>query len=52
MALKVEETLRPLKSIDVINVMSRKLINDKHIEILQIGWYASNTSIRFMVGHN
>ena len=29
-----------------------KAINDKCIEMLQMRWYVSNTSIRFMLHHN
>ena len=48
---KIEETVRPLRSIYLVKVMSRKLINDKYIESLKMGWYASNIFIRFRVGH-
>ena len=49
---KVEETLRPFKSIDLVEVMFRNVINDKKIEILKMKWSTLNTSIRFRVGYN
>ena len=32
--------------------ISRKLINHKYIDKLQMGWYTSKNSIRFRVDHN
>ena len=34
---KVEDTLRPLKTIDFMKAVTKKSVNDKFIELLQIG---------------
>ena len=49
---KVENTVRPLKNGDLAKTLTKKAINDKYIEPLQMGWYTSNTTIRFRIGHN
>ena len=31
---------------------NKKAVNDKYIELLQMGWFTSNTTIRFRLDHN
>ena len=50
--LKAEDTLIPLKSMECTKKMTKKAVNDKYIELLQMGWFTSNTTIRFRLGHN
>ena len=50
--LKTEDTLRPLTSTDCEKTLTKKAVNDKYIELLQMGWFTSNTTIRFRLGHN
>ena len=49
---KVENIVKILKIIDIIKALSKKIVNDKFIETLQIGWYALHRTIRFKIGHN
>ena len=35
-----------------MKILTKKTINDKYIELLQIGWFATNTIIRFRLGRN
>ena len=49
---RVEHTVRPLKNGDLIKPLTKKGANDKYIEPLQMGWYTSNTTIRFRIEHN
>ena len=48
----MEETLHPLKSMDCIKTLTKVVVNDKYIKLFQIGWFTSNTIIRFRFGHN
>ena len=43
----MQETLRPLKTMDCMKALTKKAVNDKYIELLQIGWFTSNTTIHF-----
>ena len=49
---QVENTVHPLKNGDFAKTLTKKAINDKYIEPLQMGWYTSDTTIRFRIGHN
>ena len=44
--LKTEDTLKPLTSMDCTKTLTKKVVNDKYIELLQMGWFTSNTTIR------
>ena len=35
-----------------MKILTRKTINDKYTELLQMGWFATKTIIRFRLGHN
>ena len=48
----MQETLRPLKTMDCMKALTKKAVNDKYIELLQIGWFTSNTTIIFRLGYN
>ena len=49
---KVENVLRSMRSVDLTKLFSKKTVNNKYIGILQMGWYASNTTLRFRIGLN
>ena len=49
---KVENVLRPMKSVDLTKFLSNKIVNDKYIQTLQMGCYVSNIALRFRIGHN
>ena len=50
---KVEDTLRPLRSVDfTTKPPKKKALNDRYIDMLQMGWFTADTKIRFRVGHN
>lgn len=49
---RMKNTVRPLKNGDLSKPLTKKAINDKYIETLQMGWYTSNTTIRFRIRHN
>ena len=49
---KVENVLRPMKSVDLTKLLSKKIVNDKYIQTLQMGCYVSNIALRFRIGHN
>ena len=49
---QVENTVRPLTNGDLAKTLTKKAINDKYIAPLQMGWYTSDTTIRFRIGHN
>ena len=50
--LKTEDTLKPLTSMDCTKNLTQKAVNDKYIELLQMGWFTSNTTIQLKLGHN
>ena len=50
--LKTEYTLRPLTSIDCTETLTKKVVNDKYIELLPMGWSTSNITICFRLDHN
>ena len=35
-----------------MKTLTKKAVNDKYIELLQMGWFATHTIIRFRLGHN
>ena len=49
---RLENTVRPLKNGDLAKPLTKKAINDKYIETVQMGWYTSNITIRFRIEHN
>ena len=49
---KVEDILRPLRTSDFMSKLLTRVINDRYIELLQIGWFTADTKIRFRLGHN
>ena len=49
---KVGETLRPLKTMDCIKILTKNAVNDKYIKLILIGWFARSTIIRFRLGYN
>ena len=48
---KIEDTLRPLRVVDFTSKPHKRL-NDRYIEMLQMGWFTADTKIRFRSGHN
>ena len=50
--MDTEDTLRLRTSTDCEKTLTKKAVNDKYIELLQMGWFTSNTTIRFRLGHN
>ena len=49
---KVGETLRPLKPMDCMKILTKNAVNDKYIKLILIGWFARSTIIRFRLGYN
>ena len=49
---KVENILRPLRTSDFVTKPLKKAINDRYIELLQIGWFTVDKNIRFRLGYN
>ena len=49
---KTENIIRPLNTIDLAKIVTKKVVNCKTIELLQMGWFTSNTNVRFRLGHN
>ena len=50
--LKTEDTLIPPTSMNCTKNLTKKAVNDKYIELLQMGWFTSNITIQFRLGHN
>ena len=49
---KVENGLRPIRSVDLTKPLSKKTVKDTYIETLQMGWYSSNTTLCFRIDQN
>ena len=50
--LNLEDALKPLKLADCTKILTKKNVNDKYIELLQMGWFTFNTTIHFRLGQN
>ena len=48
---KIDNVLRPLNTIDLAKTMKKQAVNDKFIELLQMGWFIANTKLRFRLGY-